>query len=138
MNRIAGNLQRWPADANEIGVSYEFPVMRAGMRSLAHIQRFDLPGSFHLLIGRDVQVRSQLSKMLTDALVWAVVVVGMLATIGALVIRSLFSRTLANISATTAAIAAATLPSACSSLDAAMSSIRWPTSSTTCWSASAG
>jgi hypothetical protein len=109
MNRIAGNLQRWPSDVNETGVSYEFPVLRAGMRSLAHIQRFDLPGNFHLLIGRDVQVRSQLSKMLTDALVWAVVVVGMLATIGALVIRSLFNRTLANISATTAAIAAGNL-----------------------------
>ncbi|HET6605979.1 MAG TPA: HAMP domain-containing sensor histidine kinase [Rhodopila sp.] len=109
MNRIAGNLQRWPSDVNEAGVSYEFPVMRAGMRSLAHIQRFDLPGNFHLLIGRDVQVRSQLSKMLTDALLWAVVVVGMLATVGALVIRSLFRRTLANISATTAAIAGGNL-----------------------------
>lgn len=109
MNRIAGNLHRWPPDVTDIGVSYEFPVMRAGMRSLAHIQRFDLPGNFHLLIGRDVQVRAQLSKMLTDALLWAVVVVGMLATIGALVIRSLFNRTLANISATTAAIAAGDL-----------------------------
>lgn len=109
MHRIAGNLQRWPNDADDVGVSYEFPVLRAGIRSLAHVQRFDLPGGFHLLIGRDVQVRAQLRKMLTDALVWAVVVVGMLATIGALVIRSLFNRTLANISATTAAIAAGDL-----------------------------
>ncbi|HVY17017.1 MAG TPA: HAMP domain-containing sensor histidine kinase [Rhodopila sp.] len=105
MRRLAGNLQRWPADVTETGVSYEFPVMRAGIRSLAHVQRYDLPGNFHLLIGRDVQVRAQLRKMLTDALLWAVVVVGMLATIGALVIRSLFNRTLSNISATTAAIA---------------------------------
>ena len=47
-----------------------------------------------------MQVRAQLRKMLTDALFWAVVVVIMLATIGAVVIRSLFNRTLANISAT--------------------------------------
>jgi signal transduction histidine kinase len=109
MNRIAGNLQRWPSNVDNSGVSYEFPVMRAGIRSLAHVQRFDLPGDFHLLIGRDVQVRAQLRKMLTDALFWAVVVVIMLATLGAVVIRSLFNRTLANISATTAAIAAGNL-----------------------------
>lgn len=103
--RIAGNLQRWPVIVDQTGVSYELPVMRAGISSLAHVQRFDLPSGFHLLIGRDVQVRAHLRKMLTDALLWAVVVVAMLATLGALLIRSLFRRTLANISATTAAIA---------------------------------
>ncbi len=109
MRRITGNLQRWPQNVTQAGISYELPVMRAGMRSLAHIQRFDLPGGFHLLIGRDVQVRAQLRKMLTDALLWAVAVVGLLATVGALLIRSLFHRTLANISATTAAIASGNL-----------------------------
>ena len=49
--------------------------MRAGMRSLANVQRYDLPGGFHLLIGRDVQVRAQLRGLLTDALLWAVLVV---------------------------------------------------------------
>jgi signal transduction histidine kinase len=43
--------------------------------------------------------------MLTDALLWAAVVVILMATVGALVIRSLFRRTLANISATSIAIA---------------------------------
>jgi hypothetical protein len=109
MNRIAGNLQRWPNEASQVGVSYEFPVMRAGMRSLAHVQRYDLPGGFHLLIGRDVEIRAHLRKMLTDALVWAVVVVCLLASIGALLIRGLFRRTLRNISATTTAIAAGDL-----------------------------
>jgi signal transduction histidine kinase len=64
-----------------------------------------LPGGFHLLIGRDVQVRAQLRKMLTDALLWGAVVVILMATVGALVIRNLFRRTLANISATAGAIA---------------------------------
>ena len=45
------------------------------MQSLAQVQRYDLPGGFHLLIGRDVQVRAQLRKLLTDALLWAAVVV---------------------------------------------------------------
>jgi signal transduction histidine kinase len=73
------------------------------------VQRFDLPGGFHLLIGRDVHVRAQLRGLLTDALLWAVLVVGLMATVGALVVRNLFRRTLANISATTAAIASGDL-----------------------------
>lgn len=105
MKRIAGNLTGWPAGVTASGPLYELPILRAGIKSLANVQRYELPGGFHLLIGRDVQVRSQLRKMLTDALLWAVGVVLLLATIGALVIRNLFRRTLANISATSVAIA---------------------------------
>jgi signal transduction histidine kinase len=105
-HRLAGNLERWPGIVQETGPFYELPVQRAGMRSLGRVQRFDLPGGFHLLIGRDVQVRAQLRTLLTDALLWALVIVGAMATAGALVVRSLFRRTLANVSATAAAIAA--------------------------------
>ena len=105
MNYIAGNLPSWPPSVTTVGPAYELPVMRAGMKSLAKVQRYDLAGSYHLLIGRDVQVRAQLRKMLTDALLWAAVVVILMATVGALVIRNLFRRTLANISATATAIA---------------------------------
>ncbi len=105
MKRIAGNLASWPSSVTTVDQGYELPVMRAGMKSLATVQRYELPGGFPLLIGRDVQVRAQLRKMLTDALVWAGFVVILMATAGALVIRSLFRRTLANISATSVAIA---------------------------------
>jgi signal transduction histidine kinase len=105
MNRIAGNLASWPPSVTTVGPWYELTVMRAGMKSLANVQRYELPGGLHLLIGRDIQVRAQLRKMLTDALFWGVVVVILMATVGALVIRGLFRRTLANISATAAAIA---------------------------------
>jgi signal transduction histidine kinase len=106
MKRLAGNLASWPPSVANTGEWYELPVMRASMKSLATVQRFELPGGYHLLIGRDVQVRAQLRKMLTDALLWAVGVVILMATVGALVIRNLFRRTLANISATSIAIAA--------------------------------
>jgi hypothetical protein len=106
MHRIAGNLERWPGSVSEAGPWYELPVQRAGMRSLAHVQRYDLPSGYHLLIGRDVQVRAQLRTLLTDALLWALVIVGAMATAGALVVRGLFRRTLANVSATAGAIAA--------------------------------
>jgi signal transduction histidine kinase len=105
MVRLAGNLGGWPPSVAMVGEWYELPVMRAGKKSLATLQQFQLPGGYHLLIGRDVQVRAQLRKMLTDALLWAAGVVLLMATVGALVIRNLFRRTLANISATSIAIA---------------------------------
>ena len=102
---VTGNLDHWPAIVLETGIFFELPVTRAGMRSLARVQAYDLPGGFHLLIGRDVVVRSQLRRLLTDALLWALLIVGGMATAGALVVRGLFRRTLANISATATAIA---------------------------------
>jgi signal transduction histidine kinase len=109
MKRIAGNLASWPPSVTEAGPWYGLPVVRAGMKSLANVQRYDLPGGFHLLIGRDVQMRAQLRALLTDALLWAVFVVLLMATVGAVVVRSLFRRTLANVSATAAAIASGDL-----------------------------
>ena len=103
--RIAGNLEHWPQGAAQNGAWYELPIERAGMRSLAVVESFDLPGRFHLLVGRDVQVRAQLRGLLTDALLWALLVVLAMASFGALVVRSLFRRALANVSATAVAIA---------------------------------
>jgi len=105
MKRMAGNLASWPPSVTETGSWYGLPVMRAGMKSLADVQRYELPDGFHLLIGRDVQVRAQLRALWTAALLWAVVVGLLMATAGALVVRSLFRGTLANVSATAAAIA---------------------------------
>jgi signal transduction histidine kinase len=104
--RIAGNLPRWPQEVTQTPAWYELPIERAGVRSLALVQRYELPGGFRLLIGRDVHLRAQLRSLLTDALLWALLVVAAMASIGALVVRSLFRRTLANVSATASAIAA--------------------------------
>ncbi len=105
MQPIAGNLQAWPKVATETDTEYEVPVERAGMASLATVQRFDLAGGYHLLVGRDVQVRARLSTLLTSALLWAVLVVIAMASVGAYIVRGLFRRTLANVSATASAIA---------------------------------
>ena len=106
MNRIAGNLDTWPSVADTPGGWRQFQVRRGGMRSLALVFRYELPGGYHLLVGRDVQVRMQLGNLLTDALIWAVAIVLAMATAGAIIVRSLFRRTVANVSATAAAIAA--------------------------------
>jgi hypothetical protein len=103
--RIAGNLEHWPEGAAQSGGWYELPIERAGTRSIALVQSFTLPGGFRLLVGRDARVRAQLRRLLTDAFLWALLVVLAMASAGALVVRSLFRRTLANVSATATAIA---------------------------------
>ncbi|MFL5254058.1 MAG: ATP-binding protein [Rhodopila sp.] len=106
MNRVAGNLAAWPREVAEMNVPYELLLQRPGMVSIAHVQRYDLPNGYHLLIGRDVRLRAQLRALLTDALLWAMLMALVMASIGALIIRNLFRRTLANISVTATAIAA--------------------------------
>jgi signal transduction histidine kinase len=106
MNRVAGNLDTWPSIVDKPGEWRQFQVRRSGMRSLALVYRYELPDGYHLLVGRDVQVRVQLGNLLTDALIWAVAIVLAMATAGAVIVRSLFRRTVANVSATAAAIAA--------------------------------
>jgi len=103
---LAGNLRGWPDSVQRPDVLYELAVTRAGARALAQVQRYDLPGGYHLLIGRDVQARAKLRTLLADALLWGLVVVAVMALAGAFIVRSLFRRTLANVSATAAAISA--------------------------------
>ena len=106
---IAGNLEHWPAGISLDHQWFELPVERAGVRSLARVHRFDLPGGYHLLVGRDVAVRAQLRTLLTDALLWALLVVALLGIVGALLVRGLFRRTLSQVSLTAAAISAGDL-----------------------------
>jgi signal transduction histidine kinase len=105
MQTLAGNLGQWPAAVQRSDVWYELQVERAGIRSLARVQRYELPNGSHLLVGRDVRTRAQLRRLLTDALLWAMLVVAAMATLGGIVVRSLFRRTLGSVSATASAIA---------------------------------
>jgi signal transduction histidine kinase len=100
----AGNLRGWPDQVTQPDHLYELSVTRAGASTVAQVERYDLPGGYHLLIGRDVQARVKLRELLADALLWGLVVVGVMALAGAFIVRSLFRRTLANVSATAAAI----------------------------------
>ena len=106
MHRLAGNLDQWPQTASGSGPWHELAIERAGARTMALVQAYALPGGLHLLIGRDVQVRAQLRSLLTHALLWALLVVLAMASIGAVIVRTLFRRRLASISTTAEAIAA--------------------------------
>ena len=102
---VAGNLARWPDRVETQGAFYELNVMRAGTRSLADVRRYDLPGGFRLLVGRDVRGRVELRRLLTNALFSSLLVIAGLGAAGAFVIRNLFRRMVAEVSATADAIA---------------------------------
>jgi hypothetical protein len=105
MRVVAGNLPQWPQGITDNGGWYELPIERAGLSTLARVERFDLPGGYHLLIGRDVRVRAQLRGLLTEALLWAGLLVAGMASAGALVVRGLFHSTITKVAATASAIA---------------------------------
>jgi signal transduction histidine kinase len=106
---VTGNLPFWPPDVSDPEVWYELPVSRAGVTSLARVREVQLADGYRLLVGRDVRVRAQLRALLRDSLFWAVFVVAGLGLAGALAMRGLFRRMVANVSATAAAIASGDL-----------------------------
>ena len=105
MKPLAGNLAMWPPAVSSTDVVYELMVSRAGMTSMARVQRFDLPDGSHLLIGRDVESRTPLRALLTSALLWSVALLIVLGIVGGLVMQRLFRRMIASVTATAGAIA---------------------------------
>lgn len=104
--RLAGNLKHWPPNVTQVNTLYDAWVMRNDVRTFVRVQRFDVLGGFALLIGRDITIRAQLRRLLTDALLWSIIIVVAAAALGGFVVRDMFSRSIANVSATAAAISA--------------------------------
>ncbi len=109
LQRVTGNLAAWPLGINHAGEPYELPVMRGDQPGLARLWRFDLTDGYHLLIGRDMQIRAALRQLVGDTLLWAAALVLVLGVAGALTVRGLFRRLLQRVSATAAAIEAGDL-----------------------------
>ena len=106
---IRGNLLGWPRPVTMDSDWFEVPVERGKRRTLVRLHHFDLTGGYHLLVGRDVQVRAELRRVIYDAMVWAAVIAALLGLVGAWAVRGLFRRTLADVAATAAAISAGDL-----------------------------
>ena len=109
MGKLAGNLNQWPSRVTMDQEWFGLPITRAGVRGVARLRQFELPSGYHLLVGRDVKVRAQMARLLTDGLLWAAVLVIALGTVGAFAVRGLFRLTLADVSATAMAISAGDL-----------------------------
>lgn len=104
-HRLAGNLSEWPAMITSTDRWYALEVTRAGMRDMAQVHAFALPGGFRLLVGRDVRSRAVLRRLLTDSLLWAWMMVTLLAISGAVLVHGMFRRMIKSIAQTTSAIA---------------------------------
>ncbi len=104
MRPLAGNLAKWPPAVNSTDVVYELMVARAGIASMARVQRFDLQDGSHLLIGRDVETRTPLRALLTSALLWSIGLLVVLGIVGGLVMQRLFRRMMASVTATASAV----------------------------------
>lgn len=108
-NPLAGNIESWPPTITSTEVWYELPVSRSGMRGLAEMRAFQLPGGDRLLIGRDIRGRDMLRRLLGQTLVYALLLVFVLSGIGVVVVRNLFHRMVSNVADTTSRIAAGEL-----------------------------
>ena len=109
--RVAGNLRSWPHDVTRTDIWYQLPIARAGTKGLAEVHAFALPGGFRLLVGRDVRARIVLKRLLTDTLLWALLMMVVLGTSGGFLLRGLFRRMVRDIARTTSAVSAGDLTS---------------------------
>lgn len=101
---IAGNLAEWPRQILPNHHWFSLPVQRAYTQDIAKVRAYTLPDGYRLLIGRDISGRTLLRKMLTDTLLWAWIMVSLLAIGGGWLIRRLFRHVIHSISRTTQAI----------------------------------
>jgi signal transduction histidine kinase len=106
---LAGNLRYWPQEVPLQPGFYSLRISRAGDVTPAEARGEELPGDFHLLVGRDTRTVRQITDLLAGALLWCAGIVVVLAVMGALFVRSLFRMQLGEVSVTAAAIGAGDL-----------------------------
>lgn len=106
---MEGNLNAWPPRMPVDETWGRLKLDRAGVPTLMQVHYFELPGGFHMLVGRDIAVRSQLGVMMEGALLWAAAIAVILGSVGAWAVRGLFRATIADVSATAMAISAGDL-----------------------------
>lgn len=94
---ITGNLSAWPADADdspliakEDSIWIHFDISHSqGEEKISRQMRarvIDLPGGYHMLIGRDVEERERFREVIRAALAWSIVITVLLAFFGGLLL----------------------------------------------------
>lgn len=91
--RLAGNLETWPAEANSDESFLRIRIMHDGIPTDARLLRRDLPG-LRLLVGRDESERLQLRLTLTEGVAWSLGASLIVALLGASLIRRALDRRL--------------------------------------------
>lgn len=108
--RVAGNLDRWPAGA---GAGPDGPwsfamVGREGTTVEARLFSMDL-GDYRLIVGRDIEEKQRLRDTLAEGIAWSSAAAGLFALVGAAVLRRALANRLRPATRTAEAIAAGDL-----------------------------
>ncbi|MBL8701557.1 MAG: HAMP domain-containing protein [Alphaproteobacteria bacterium] len=93
---VAGNLETVPAGAT--GPWFALELVREQRSSTARMLRLPLNTGHVLMVGRDVQVRLEVRKVVADTLLWSTGVTAAIAILLGLVARRILTRRLASIS----------------------------------------
>ena len=96
-NRIEGNLSSWPPIARGAPNTVDFLVAtdvgEDARPQVARARTVDVPGGFHLLVGRDMTERTDFTKLMTDALIGGLILTAVLSIAGGILMsRSLLAR----------------------------------------------
>jgi hypothetical protein len=102
---LAGNLSAWPLGADRaVGGWYHVPLVKGGAAATTRVMHFELPGGFHLLVGRNIQERVRIRARILEAMGWGAALVFGLAIVGGLIFRRLVIARVEAIQRTAAAI----------------------------------
>lgn len=104
LDPIVGNLTRWPQGVGAEPGTYEITLPTPLGDRTARILHLRLGGGYHLLVGRDIQDRLALRRLIYDGLIWSAVLAVGLAAAGGLLMRLAVFRRVDAITRTTAAI----------------------------------
>ena len=93
---IAGNLESAPSDTGRTW--FEIEILRSPANSTARMLRIAVGETHALYVGRDIQVRLEVRKVVTETLVWSVLLAVAASILIGLLARRILSRRLAAIS----------------------------------------
>lgn len=101
---LAGNLAAWPAEVGPNTGWLWTSLARDGAMHEARLLHTSLPGGLNLLVGRDVEGRTEIRSLIIEALSWAGASTLLLAVIGGLLLRRAVLRRVEMINEAAAAI----------------------------------
>jgi signal transduction histidine kinase len=93
---VAGNLESAPGDTGRTW--FEIEILRSPANSTARMLRIAVGETHALYVGRDIQVRLEVRKVVTETLVWSVLLAVAASILIGLLARRILSRRLAAIS----------------------------------------
>jgi signal transduction histidine kinase len=104
LSPIAGNVDAWPGEVPSTAGWYSVRLLYRDVPHLTRVLSVDLPGRFHLLVGRDVQDRLAIRELIFRSLAWAAAIGLGLALVGGVLVRRSILRRVEAIDGTTRAI----------------------------------